>query len=214
MKCQIDDKLRFLQEQLVGMGNRVEKALGDTLYAFREKDLELALRIDGDDSLVDQMRTLVESDAVRVLISEAPYGTSMRTVIASMKIVTSLERMGDIAAKLSPLSKYDSPLDVSTLISSMAEEDLIMLRGCLEVLGRFDAVLAREIAKLDDNVDELCVKADNLICSMEPKDKKEREVLYRDIAVVKQLERFGDHATTICAWVVYLVEGEKPNLNQ
>lgn len=209
----VDLKLRFLQELLVEMAGRVSKALGDAINAVRQEDKELAARIQHDDSLVDQMRTLVESDAVRLLITEAPYGTAMREVIASMKIVTSLERMGDIAAKFSALVDVCLPEEVTDTLLAMARKDLEMSQRVLVVLSRFDAKQARECAKEDDKVDLLRTQADMLIFDEEPKTREERISLYIADGLVKHLERFGDYITTICAWVVYLVEGEKPNLN-
>ena len=91
----LDEKMRFYQQLLVQMVNRVEEAIYQAQTAFRNNDINLARKVLADDYFIDQLQELIENDGVRLLVSEAPYGHYMRYIIAGIKIVSSLERMGD-----------------------------------------------------------------------------------------------------------------------
>ncbi|MFA7118292.1 MAG: PhoU domain-containing protein, partial [Sphaerochaetaceae bacterium] len=170
-----------------------------------------------DDYFIDQMRSLVESDGVHLLISEAPYGQYMRQVIAGLKIVTSLERMGDHAAHLAAMAVMpvggEEHTAVINEIVEMALSDAKMTREAVEAMIHMDADKATAVAKLDDDIDQRRQKINAMILVLEPKDITERENLYNYYYIAKELERLGDHVTNICAWIVYMVQGVKPDLN-
>ena len=100
----LDEKMQFFQEMLIQMVNRVEEAIYQAQYAFRNHDVALARRVVADDYFIDQLREMVENDGVRLLVSEAPYGHYMRHIIAGIKMVTNLERMGDYAVHLAQMA--------------------------------------------------------------------------------------------------------------
>ena len=216
-KYQLDDKLQFYHELLVQMASRVEESIALAREAFEKEDVKLSEKVKGDDYFIDKMRDLIESDGVRILISEAPYGQYMRQVIAGMKIVTSLERMGDHACHLAALAVMPMTprkhQDIAAVIAEMAEADHHMAAEVIDALVRMDSQKAREIAKMDDEVDRLNAKAGKMIIAVDAADVAERENLFDYHYVSKELERFGDHVTNICAWIVYMAEGVKPDLN-
>ncbi len=214
---QLDDKMAFFNELLIQMVNRVEGAIYQAVHAFKEHDQELARKVISDDYFINQLRDMIESDGVRLLISEAPYGQYMRTVIAGMKIVTSLERMGDHAAHLARLALLPSGnLDDSQIveeIANMAQIGARMTRSAVEALIANDQDKARAVASIDDEMDAKRKQVNALIYDLEPKSKAAREKLYDYFYVAKEMERLGDHVTTICSWIIYSAAGVKPKLN-
>jgi phosphate transport system protein len=218
---QIDEKLNFFNELLLQMVTRVEEALLKATVAFRDHDVEMAKKVIADDYFIDQMREMIENDAVRLLISEAPYAHYMRVVIAGLKMVTSLERMGDHAAHLAKVAskigvaQNDEILIVDKIVE-MANADAAMFREATVALSKTDAVAAKEIAKKDNIIDNyrqeintMIYEANSNLKSSKTYDNELFELFY----LVKELERLGDHVTTICKWIVYMKEGEKPELN-
>lgn len=214
---QLDDKMAFFNELLIQMVNRVEGAIYQAVHAFKEHDQELARKVISDDYFINQLRDMIESDGVRLLISEAPYGQYMRTVIAGMKIVTSLERMGDHAAHLARLALLPGGnLDDSQIveeIANMAQIGARMTRSAVEALIANDQDKARAVASIDDEMDAKRKQVNALIYDLEPKSKAAREKLYDYFYVAKEMERLGDHVTTICSWIIYSAAGVKPKLN-
>jgi len=211
-KYQLDDKLEFYQELLAQMCGRVIEAISEAAEAFSQSDANLAEKVNGDRFIIVQMRDLIESDGVRILISEAPYGQYMRTVIAGLKIVTSLERMGEHACHLAMAVKSEYA-ELDALVMEMARKDHEMASLVLDAMGRWDARKAREIAKMDDEVDALRSKLGDRIISIESGTPEGRKHLFDTYSVTKELERYGDHVTNICSWIVYTKEGVKPDLN-
>lgn len=214
---QLDDKMAFFNELLIQMVNRVEGAIYQAIHAFKEHDQELAKKVISDDYFINQLRDMIESDGVRLLISEAPYAQYMRNVIAGIKIVTSLERMGDHAAHLARLALLPvGQLDDKKIVDEISVMALIgarMTRSTVEALVANDQEKARAVASIDDEMDAKRKEVNNLIYSIEAKSREDREKLYDYFYVAKEMERLGDHVTTICSWIVYTAAGVKPKLN-
>lgn len=212
-KNQLEEKMEFFHSLLVEMAGRVVDSAKESEEAFRKRDVPLYEKVKMNDAVIDQMRTLVESDGVRILISEAPYGSYLREVVGGMKIVTELERIGDIAVKFAAMANFLPFPEIAGALQKMTEADRSMAEHMVDALVGIDAEKARETAKMDDDVDALRTKAEAMVVAYEPATKEERVSLFRHDAIVKEMERFGDHITTICAWIVYMQEGVKPNLN-
>ena len=212
----LDDKMRFYQEMLIQMVNRVEEAIYQAQHAFRNHDIDLARKVMANDWFIDQLQDMVENDGVRMLISEAPYGHYMRHIIAGMKIVSSLERMGDHAshlAKMSTAQEYDLCVPFVERIGEMALLGATMTRKAVEAFMDVKAEKAIEVAAMDDKMDAMrdAINAD--LFAMQPTSSGEMERVLNLFYLTKEMERLGDHVTTICRWIVYMDKGERPRLN-
>lgn len=211
---QLDQKIRFFSQLVSEMNHRVEEAALRSRQAVEENNMPLMAKILSDDAFIDQLRSLVESDGVRILVSESPYGESIRKVIAGMKIVTHLERIGDMFVKYATLCGVSRIPVLIDGIQEMMKYDIQMIQEIQPLVDEPDAEQAIKVARLDDKIDELRDELYKKLLAIEPKTPSERSVLYQYYASIKELERVGDHLTSVCAWIVYMVRGEKPNLNQ
>lgn len=217
---QIDEKIMFYRELLLQMVTRVEQAIVKATIAMETNDVKLANSVIKEDYFINQLRDMIESDAVRLLISEAPYGHYMRQVIAGLKIATSLERMGDHATHLAKmvgqekLSNDERELPIIKGIVEMSNIVASMFRGAVDALINIDSQAAKDVAKMDDEVDQRREELKNQILECGPfEDIILRQNMHNYYYLVIELERVGDHITTICSWVVYMDEGVKPKLN-
>jgi phosphate transport system protein len=212
----LDDKMRFYQEMLIQMVNRVEEAIYQAQHAFRNHDIDLARKVMANDWFIDQLQDMVENDGVRLLISEAPYGHYMRHIIAGMKIVSSLERMGDHAshlAKMATAQEYETCVPFVERIGEMALLGATMTRKAVEAFMDVKAEKAIEVAAMDDKMDAMrdAINAD--LFAMQPTSSGEMERILNLFYLTKEMERLGDHVTTICRWIVYMDKGQRPRLN-
>lgn len=212
----LDDKMRFYQEMLIQMVNRVEEAIYQAQHAFRNHDIDLARKVMANDWFIDQLQDMVENDGVRLLISEAPYGHYMRHIIAGMKIVSSLERMGDHAshlAKMATAQEYEMCIPFVERIGEMALLGATMTRKAVEAFMDVKAEKAIEVAAMDDKMDAMrdAINADLFV--MQPTSSGEMERILNLFYLTKEMERLGDHVTTICRWIVYMDKGQRPRLN-
>ncbi|MGE4453497.1 MAG: phosphate signaling complex protein PhoU [Sphaerochaeta sp.] len=212
----LDEKMQFFQEMLIQMVNRVEEAIYQAQYAFRNHDTELAKKVIENDWFIDQLQDMVENDGVRLLVSETPYGHYMRHIIAGIKIVSSLERMGDHAAHMAKMvSTKEEAMFVPFVerISEMALLGATMTRKVVEAFIDVKAEKAIEVASLDDQMDAERDALNADLFALKPKSEAEMERILNLFYLTKEMERYGDHVTTICRWIVYMDKGQRPKLN-
>ena len=212
----LDEKMRFFQEMLIQMVNRVEESILQAQHAFSNHDIELARKVMANDWFIDQLQEMVENDGVRLLISEAPYGHYMRHIIAGMKIVSSLERMGDHAshlAKMATSREYEISVPFVQRISEMALLGATMTRMAVDAFMDVKAEKAIEVAAMDDRMDAMRDAINKDLFAMQPTGPGEMERLLNLFYLTKEMERLGDHVTTICRWIVYMDKGSRPRLN-
>lgn len=213
----LDEKMHFFQEMLVQMVNRVEESIYQAQHAFRNHDVELARKVMENDWFIDQLQEMIENDGVRLLVSETPYGHYMRHIIAGIKIVGSLERMGDHAAHLAKMASTEKEpedfLPYVERISKMALLGATMTRLAVQAFIDVKSEKAMEVARMDDQMDELRDAMNRDLFALKPTSEKEMERILNLFYLTKEMERFGDHVTTICRWIVYMERGQKPHLN-
>jgi len=212
----LDDKMHFFQEMMLQMVTRVEEAVYQARAAFEEHDLILAQKVIENDYFIDQLQEMIENDGVRLLVSEAPYGHYMRHIIAGIKMVSNLERMGDHAAHLAKMATAEkSELEEPYIkkISDMALIGATMIRKAVEAFVDVESEKAIEVAQIDDQMDEARDEINAMLFKALPSDPSQMERLLNLFYVAKEMERLGDHVTTICRWIVYMEKGERPHLN-
>ncbi len=212
----LDEKMRFFQELLIQMVNRVEESILLAHAAFSNHDEELAKKVIANDWFIDQLQEMVENDGVRLLISEAPYGHYMRHIIAGMKIVSSLERMGDHAAHMAKMTRGEEFPRFAPFVQRISEMALLgatMTRRAVEAFIDVKAEKAIEVAAMDDQMDRLRDELNRDLYALKPETEQEMERILNLHYLTKEMERLGDHVTTICRWIVYMEKGQRPKLN-
>lgn len=208
-----------LRAEVLSMSDLVAARLDRALGALEAVD-EAAARdvIDGDDA-VDGRYLDLESTCIQLFAQQQPVAGDLRFVASSFKIVTDLERVGDLAVNLAQYTlaadrKRFAEVDLSP-IGDIARE---MLDDAMTAYRTDDAALCHEIAARDDELDALCQRASERVV----RDLIEREVdegdswaveelmddVSRLLLVVRDLERVGDHAVNIAARTLYMVESD------
>ncbi len=212
----LDDKMKFFQEMMLQMVTRVEESIYQARAAFEEHNVELARKVIENDYFIDQLQEIIENDGVRLLVSESPYGHYMRHIIAGIKMVSNLERMGDHAvhlAKMTSSQQYEIEQPFIKKISDMALIGATMIRKAVEAFVDVKAEKAIEVARMDDTLDEARDEINALLFNTIVSTPVQMERILNLFYVAKEMERLGDHVTTICRWIVYMEKGERPHLN-
>ncbi|MDC7245236.1 MAG: phosphate signaling complex protein PhoU [Sphaerochaetaceae bacterium] len=212
----LDDKMHFFQEMMLQMVTRVEEAVYQARSAFEEHDVILARKVIENDYFIDQLQEMIENDGVRLLVSEAPYGHYMRHIIAGIKMVSNLERMGDHAAHLAKMATADKSEAEQPYIKKISDMALIgatMIRKAVEAFVDVESEKAIEVAQIDDQMDAARDEINSMLFKATASDPAQMERLLNLFYVAKEMERLGDHVTTICRWIVYMEKGERPHLN-
>lgn len=211
MAHQKELELEKLKEQVLKMGGFVESAIQKSIKALVERDRDLALSVIAGDTIVNTFDVEIEEECIRLLAIWQPTGSNLRFITTAIKIITDLERMGDLAVDISErtMELLEEPqLKPYIDIPRMAEAAQKMLKDSLDAFVEKDADLAMKVCAADDFVDNLNQQIFNELLVYMLQDPKNISRAVRLTAVTKYLERVGDHATNIAEMVVYMVKGK------
>ncbi len=210
-----DRDLEAIQATIMKMGGLVEAAIGNSTRALAEADSELAAQVREQDSAIDALEEQVNEEAARVLALRAPAASDLRTVLSVMKIASNLERVGDYAknmAKRTTVLAEVQPIDGTNVsIRKMAREVQMMLKDALDAYIQRDAELAEQVRLRDADVDQMYNALFREFLTFMMEDPRNITSCMHLHFIAKNIERMGDHVTSIADQVIYLVHGEMPD---
>jgi len=211
MARKLEHDLSDLKDRVLRMGSLVEDAIRKSIKALVERDRDLALAVIDGDHVINTYDVEIEEECIRLLAIWQPTGSNLRFITTAIKIITDLERMGDLAVDICEraVELLDEPqLKPYIDIPRMAEASQKMLKDSLDAFVAQDADLAMKVCEADDFVDNLNQQIFNELLVFMLQDPRNISRAVRLTYVAKYLERVGDHATNIAEMVVYLVKGK------
>ena len=211
MRDVFHSELDQLAQRLQEMTGLVGVAIGSATRALLTADLRLAESVIAADAQVDETQRELDERAVQILARQSPVATDLRTVVASLRMSSSLERMGDLARHVAMLARlryphHAIPADLEPVFAQMGD----IAQGVASKAGRVivsrDVEVAAELEKDDDALDSLhrqvfaAMSAPEWPCNAETT---------ADVTLASRFyERFGDHAVSVAGRVVFLVTGQ------
>jgi phosphate transport system protein len=206
-----EGELRHVRENLLRMAGRVEQMIGDAAKALLEGDLDLARRTMAEDRTVNRLELETDDLCLTVLAKRQPLGSDLRFITFAMKMVTDLERIGDLAVNMCEraiaLDGYRPGMHAPS-IARMAEADRTVLRDALDAFVQRDAEAAERVCARDDEVDALYWAVVVDVQGAMLKDSAFVEKGMHLVACAKFLERIGDHVTNLAELAVFMVRGK------
>ena len=210
-----ESELEQIQASILKMGGLVEAAIYDGLQCLVTRDLEAAAVVREGDRAIDALGRHIQCDLPRIVRLCAPCEGDLRLVLAVLRISTSLERIGDYAknmAKRTSMLAELSPIEGSdAALRRMAREVQNMLRDTLDAFVTHDDGLAQEVLLRDRDVDQMYNALFREFLTHMMEDPRNITSCMHLHFIAKNVERMGDHATSIAEQVVYLVTGELPD---
>lgn len=209
-----DRDLEAIQAQIMKMGGLVEAAIADAAKSLETRDEELANEIRAGDKAIDALEEQINQETARVIALRAPTAIDLRLILSVIKISGNLERIGDYAknmAKRTGLLVNMTPVsDSASALRRMAREVEVMLKDALDSYIQRDADLARDVIDRDRDVDQMYTSLFREFLTFMMEDPRNITACMHLHFIAKNLERMGDHVTSIAEQVVYLVTGEAP----
>ena len=209
-----DRDLEGIQALIMKMGGLVEAAILDSAKSLEQRDDELALKVREADRRVDELEEMVNEEAARVLALRAPTAGDLRTVLTVIKISANLERCGDyaknMAKRTSVLVQMQPVGSASKSLRRMAREVEAMLKDALDAYIQRDAELAESVRDRDAEVDQMYNALFREFLTFMMEDPRNITACMHLHFIAKNIERMGDHVTSICEQVIYLVTGKMP----
>ena len=206
-----EEQLRKLRESLLLMAGRVEEMIQKSVKALVERDSDMARACIALDHKVNRSELDTDEMCLRILVTRQPVASDLRFLTLALKMVTDLERIGDLAVNIceraldlnqdDPLKQYDDIPEMAQIVQSMVHD-------AIDAFVAGDVDKAEEVIDRDDSVDKLYTRVFQEVLELMRKDpsKVERGVHVQSVA--KWLERMADHATNIAEQVVFMVAGE------
>ncbi len=209
-----DRDLEATQALVVKMGGIVEQQILDAAQALEARDEELADEVRKRDKAVDALEEKINEEAARLIALRSPTASDLRIALSVIKIAASLERVGDYAkniAKRSNVLMTMPPISGSTgAIRRMAQTVEAMLKDSLDSYIQRDAALAADVRARDVEVDQMYNALFREFLTYMLEDPRNITACMHLHFIAKNIERIGDHATSIAEQVIYLVTGEMP----
>ena len=200
-----------LRNNVLTMGGLVEAQLSRAIAAIVSGDSELGLKVANDDYKVNNIEVSIDEECNRILATRSPAAGDLRLIVAIIKTITDLERVGDEAEKIgflaSKLAGMDRPVDAYRELKSLGNHVAQMLRDAMNAFARLDVEAALAVVREDELVDgEYDAIARQYITFMMEDPRSIRRFMNVTWAA-RSLERIGDHAKNISEYVIYMVQG-------
>ena len=210
---QFDAELEAIRSRVLEMGGLVESQIRRALEGFNSGDRATLDDVIATDHRVNAMEVALDGDCSQVIVKRQPAANDLRLIIAIIKTVTDLERIGDEAQKIARMAKNIherggvlAPPVVE--VRHAAERAISMLRRTLDAFARLDCNAATEVIRADAGIDaEFGAIMRQLITYM-MEDPRTISTALEIVWVAKAIERIGDHAKNISEYVIYMVKGK------
>ncbi|MBK0001939.1 phosphate signaling complex protein PhoU [Erwinia sp. S43] len=208
---QFNAELEHIRTQVMTMGGMVEQQLTDAITAMHNQDGELANKVIEGDHKVNMMEVAIDEACVRIIAKRQPTASDLRLVMAIIKTISELERIGDVAEKISrtALEKFtqqQQPLLVS--LESLGHHTIEMLHDVLDAFARMDLNAAIEIYREDKKVDQEYEGIVRQLMTYMMEDPRTIPSVLTALFCARAIERIGDRCQNICEIIFYFVKGQ------
>ena len=211
MRDQYYEQLDSIVDDLVALTNSVRRAVSGATAALLNADGQLAETVIANDKEIDEATELIEERALLILATQQPVATDLRQLVATLRMVADLDRMGDLSvhiAKVARMRMPDSavPDNLRPTIVQMAAVADQMIDAASRIVANRDVIAAERLEDEDDEMDQLRRSLFRTLLSDDWDHGVEPAI---DLALLgRYYERIGDHAVSMARRVVYLVTGE------
>ncbi len=210
---QFDLELETVRAQVLRMGGLVEEQISQAVEALHEGKMELALEVIANDHRVNGLEVNIDERCTHIIARRQPTASDLRLLIAIIKTITDLERIGDEAEKIARMARLihesgrlHAPLPID--LRPAAQLAVRMLGRSLDAFARLDCNSAAQVLRDDQDVDESFRAILRQLITFMMEDPRTISNSIEILFAAKAIERIGDHAKNMAEYVIYLVKGK------
>lgn len=211
---QYDMDLEAIRSKVLLMGGLVESQFNDAVASFRSLNIEQADQVIKADENVNRLEVTLDDTCSHLIVKRQPAANDLRTVMATIKVITDLERIGDEATKIARTAKNlqqrggAASLNHYESIRVIAASTADLLHDALDAFARLDEKQAEKIIAQDEVIDHEFRSITRTMVTYMMEDPRTISAALDTLWVAKAIERIGDHAKNIAEYVIYVVEGK------
>ena len=210
-----DKDLEQLQSIMLRMGGLVESALHEAITALEQGDLALAGKVKAGDQAIDDLEEEIRHDVERVIALRSPTAGDLRTVLSVLTMASTLERCGDYARNIAKrtfvLEEFQYSSTLNGTLRRMSRVVEAMLADALDAYVNRDQVKAEEVIERDLEADQIYNSLFRELLTHMMEDPRTIAPAMHLHFIAKNIERVGDHATSLAEQAIYLITGEFPS---
>ena len=208
------ERLTALRDDVLSLAEFVTDQLRDALEALDAHDEQTARRVIESDDEVNELYLELESDCVDLLALQQPVAGDLRLIVASFKILTDLERIGDLAVNLAEYA-LDAAYTLAPEVDVRQIGDAVVdsVEAATAAFAEEDAAACAAVDEKDDEIDTLCEAAsETVVRTLVARDADDADELLSEVSrlllTIRDLERVGDHAVNVAARTLFAVEND------
>ncbi|MGO1247199.1 MAG: phosphate signaling complex protein PhoU [Oceanisphaera sp.] len=207
---QFNVELEEVLNQVLVMGGLVEQQLTDAITAIHTQDVDLARSVVANDQQVNHLEVDIDEDCTRIIAKRQPAASDLRLVLAIIKTITDLERIGDVAKRIGMMVVDNANKKQPPLVSmeNMGHRTVKMLNASLDAFARMDVAAAIEVHKEDSKVDREYESIIRELMTFMMEDPRSIPHVLNVLWCARSLERVGDRVQNICEYIIYFVKGK------
>lgn len=209
---QFNTELEEVRSKVLAMGGLVEQQLADAMTALVNSDGALASQVMQNDFQVNALEVEIDEECTHILARRQPAATDLRLVMAVIKTIADLERIGDEAERVGRMAEHLAGSDLKTTLLGEIEHlgDMVrsMLHRALDAFARTDVELALEVLRDDRKVDAKYESLTRQVITYMAEDPRVIPMTLNLLWAARSLERIGDRSQNICEYIIYLVRGK------
>jgi phosphate transport system protein len=207
---QFNEDLERIINHVMHMGGLVEKQLTDALTSVCDADEELAKKVLENDYQINNAEVSIDDECTRIIAKRQPAAGDLRLVMAIVKTITDLERIGDEAGKIANVtleSLSGKHKDLLSNLDNLGRHVLTFLQSTLDAFTRMDFDAAVKVHKSDDKIDREYEALMRQLMTYMMEDPRSIPQVMSVIWSARALERIGDRCQNICEYIIYFVKG-------
>ena len=205
-----DSDLRILNDQVVQLLRATRDAMTMSCEALNERNIEKAEMVVHNDDVIDHLELMVHKTASDLIMRYQPISQDLRQILASMRVASDLERIGDtaesIARRVSGLG--DKPMLAMRRISALASLVLERFNSLVDAYETRSVINADDIREHDEDVDDAYNAASSDILAMMESDPSFVRAGAKLLSIAKSFERVGDRLTNVAEQILFEVDGK------